>query len=337
MVRQPRERTEPMAGNDINIVLLTGGTGFLGGAAGVEILLRHPGCRILFLVRDRATETAETRLRRSLSRFADSVPLDDAWLRCEVIRGDLTDPQTLTDPRLDQVTHVLHLAANTSFLSVRGVRHTNILGTLTLAHRMRRVAGLRRFLHVSTAYICGAHAPPLVHEDDHPRPDARHLAEYTASKAETELLLERTCAGTAARDCPTIGGGRAYTIGLLAIGEHLLVLSCPGPAAARARSLVPVQGHRSGRLRGQGVGASVAETGPAASVLSCLRGRIGQRFLARHGDSVRLLSRTAAGAAVSGGGLRGVAARTAPPARTPWPWRRRSVAARHGIVLLLQP
>ena len=90
-----------MAGNATSTVLLTGGTGFLGGAASVETLLRQPGCRILFLVRDRATATAETRLHRSLSRFADSVPLDDAWLRCEVMRGDLTAPQTLTDPLMN--------------------------------------------------------------------------------------------------------------------------------------------------------------------------------------------------------------------------------------------
>ncbi len=99
---------------------------------------------------------------------------------------------TLADPPLDQATHVLHLAANTSFRSVRSVRHTNILGTLALAHRMRYVRGLQRFLYVGTAYICGANPPRIVHEDDYPRFNVTHLVEYTASKAECEMLLERT-------------------------------------------------------------------------------------------------------------------------------------------------
>jgi nucleoside-diphosphate-sugar epimerase len=92
-----------------------------------------------------------------------------------MIRGDLTDPTSLGShlmsdathvlhlasgkklaaERLDDVTHVVHLASNTSFRSVRGVRHTNIFGALTLAHRMRRVRCLRRFLYVGTSYICG--------------------------------------------------------------------------------------------------------------------------------------------------------------------------------------
>jgi nucleoside-diphosphate-sugar epimerase len=52
------------------------------------------------------------------------------------------------------------------------------------------VRGLQRFVHVSTAYICGANPPPVVQEDDYPRPEVYHLAEYTASKAMTETLME---------------------------------------------------------------------------------------------------------------------------------------------------
>jgi nucleoside-diphosphate-sugar epimerase len=111
-----------------------------------------------------------------------------------VLRGDLADPATLADSRLEAVTHILHLAANTSFRSVRGVRTTNVEGTLALAQRMRRAPGLVRFLHVGTAFICGAHPPRVVHEDDYPRPEAHHLVEYTRSKAEAELLLEKMAA-----------------------------------------------------------------------------------------------------------------------------------------------
>jgi len=86
----------------------------------------------------------------------------------------------------------LHLASSTSFRSVRGVRHTNIFGALALAHRMRRVPRLQRFLYVGTAYICGEESDRIVHEDDFPRYGVRHVVEYTSSKAECEMLLDAT-------------------------------------------------------------------------------------------------------------------------------------------------
>jgi nucleoside-diphosphate-sugar epimerase len=173
-------------------IFLTGATGFVGGATAAELVVRPNPYRLFLLARAETPGAAEARLRRSLARFLSPSLLEQAWLRITLIHGDLTDPGTFADPRLDAVTHVLHLAANTSFRSVRAVRHTNILGTMTLAHRMRRVPGLQRFLYVSTAYISGADPSPVVHEDDYPRYDVRHIAEYTASKAECEMLLEQT-------------------------------------------------------------------------------------------------------------------------------------------------
>jgi nucleoside-diphosphate-sugar epimerase len=174
------------------LVLLTGATGFLGGMATAELLRRPEPLRLLLLIRAADPAQAQARVRRSLDRFAEPGQPPYAWDRCTVLCGDLTEPATCADPRLDEATHVLHLAANTSLRSVRGVRHTNLLGTLTLAHRMRRAPALQRFLHVGTAFICGAGAPHTVHEDDYPRAGVRHLVEYTSSKAEAELLLERT-------------------------------------------------------------------------------------------------------------------------------------------------
>src|SRR5712692_11055267 len=136
-------------------ILITGATGFIGGAATAQLLLRPLPCRVLLLIRAENQEAAIARARESLIRFEDRNLLEPGWRRCEIILGDLTDPNALADSRLDEVTHVLHLAAKTSFRSVASVRHTNILGALTLAHRMRRVPKLERFLYVGTAYICG--------------------------------------------------------------------------------------------------------------------------------------------------------------------------------------
>jgi nucleoside-diphosphate-sugar epimerase len=224
-------------------ILLTGGTGFLGGAVAVELLREHPGCRLLLLVRAPTPGQALVRLRQSLARFAF---LEPAHGRCDILCADLTDPVTWTDPRLDEVTHVLHLAANTSFRSVGGVRHTNILGTLALAHRMRRVAALERFVYVSTAYLCGTDPPPLVQEDDYPRRGVRHLVEYTASKAECEMLLEQT-----APELPLVIARPSVVVGHTKLGclpsasifwyyRTLYLLSrLPGPLPAR-KDIVPV-------------------------------------------------------------------------------------------------
>ncbi len=224
-------------------ILLTGVTGFLGGAVAVELLREHPGCRLLLLVRAETPVQAELRVRQSLARFAF---LEPAPGRCATLCADLTDPAAWTDPRLDQVTHVLHLAANTSFRSVCGVRHTNIQGTLALAQRMRRVGALERFVHVSTAYLCGTNPPPVVREDDYPRPGVRHLVEYTASKAECEMLLEQK-----APELPLVIARPSVVVGHTELGclpsasifwyyRTLYLLNClPGPPRAR-KDIVPV-------------------------------------------------------------------------------------------------
>jgi nucleoside-diphosphate-sugar epimerase len=194
------------------IVLLTGATGFIGGATLARLLEKRPDCRVLLLARDRGPESASERVRRSLARFVEANRVDGMLHSCEVIPGDLTNLLSLGTGRLDDVTHVLHLASrkklaadkleevshvlhlasNTNFRAVRGVRHTNILGALALAHRMRRSSKLQRFVYVGTSYICGENSESVVHEDMFPRLNARHFTEYTASKAECEMLLETT-------------------------------------------------------------------------------------------------------------------------------------------------
>lgn len=194
------------------IIFLTGATGFIGGATLAQLLQSHPDCQALLLVRAKTQADAIARIRQSLGRFIEPRAIEQGLRSCTVICGDLTDPETLsrshwkeatdraltsekkrtTAPRLADVTHVLHLASNTSFRSVRGARHTNILGTLALAHLMRRVSNLKRFLYVGTGFICGEESDRIVHEDDYPRPGIKHIVEYTASKAECEMLLDAT-------------------------------------------------------------------------------------------------------------------------------------------------
>lgn len=226
-------------------ILVTGATGFVGGAAATRLLLRPEADRLLLLVRAATPAAAMERVQRSLSRFWES-PFEFPWERCQLIVGDLTDPVTLRDVRLDDVTHVLHVAGNTSLRSVKGVRRVNVEGTLALANRMHRAPRLARFLHVGTAYICGDQPPRLVCEDDYPRANVRHLVEYIRTKAECEQLLESDLPDlplVIARPSVVVGHTRLGSVPSASIFWYYRTLDLlrrvPAPLDAR-KDIVPV-------------------------------------------------------------------------------------------------
>jgi hypothetical protein len=70
-----------------------------------------PDCRVLLLARDRGPEPAVERVQKSLARFIGPEQVAGRVRSCEVIVGDLTNPATLGHSRLDEATHVLHLAS----------------------------------------------------------------------------------------------------------------------------------------------------------------------------------------------------------------------------------
>lgn len=168
-------------------VLLTGATGFVGGAFLAHAL--GADARLVAIVRGTSEAHARDRLRRSVQRFASEAAATSLLARATVIVGDLADESTLADARLDGVTHVVHTAACTSFASTREAWRTNVVGTKLLLERLRRAPCLERFLHVSTAYACGDRPPRAVHEDDYPRPTHSYVNGYTKSKAEAERLV----------------------------------------------------------------------------------------------------------------------------------------------------
>ncbi|TXM87673.1 NAD-dependent epimerase/dehydratase family protein, partial [Methylobacterium sp. WL122] len=134
-------------------------------------------------------EQGRQRIAARLSRFTDAFTAQRLARKVEVVPGDFTRADIDRDPRLDDCTHVLHLAADTSWWGDERVYRTNHDGTLALARRARAMPDLQRFLHVGTAMICGADADEFVAEDDYPAADARHMVAYTVSKAATETSL----------------------------------------------------------------------------------------------------------------------------------------------------
>jgi nucleoside-diphosphate-sugar epimerase len=171
-------------------VLLTGATGFLGGAF-LAHAREHSDQPITWLLPVRGKDDADARRRvwRRLTRFVDELTAARILSHAQVVRADLSSADALPEQLLEGVTHVVHLAANTSFISKKGVWEMNVDGTRRLAERVRELSTLERFVYVGTAMICGNSALETVHEDSYPSASAEHLVAYTASKAAAEQML----------------------------------------------------------------------------------------------------------------------------------------------------
>jgi nucleoside-diphosphate-sugar epimerase len=174
------------------MILVTGVTGFIGGALAAR--LENDAARIVALVRAGSREEGRARLEQSLSRFDGAERASVAVGRMEVVTGDLSSESTYGDSLFDRVTHVVHAAACTSFGSTRDVWRSNVLGTALLAKRMAEAPRLERFLYVSTAYCCGDRPGTAVFEDDSPRAEHSYVNAYSRSKADCErALFSREC------------------------------------------------------------------------------------------------------------------------------------------------
>jgi nucleoside-diphosphate-sugar epimerase len=177
-------------------ILITGATGFLGGALAAELLKTPQWSEVVLLVRAEDAAHAYQRALRSLARFTSDIEVLGRLRQEQVIVGDFTNPESFyADPRLATVKRVVHCAALTSFGANGRAFTTNVDGTLRFVHHLRQVAAIERFLHVSTAMICGDGAGDLVQEDQFPSSRVNHLVNYTESKAEAERLLRLTLPG----------------------------------------------------------------------------------------------------------------------------------------------
>lgn len=177
-------------------ILITGATGLLGGALAADMLGTAEWPKVLLLARGEDQSHAHQRIVQSLARFIKDPALLREIKPEQVLAGDFTQPATfIEDERLTTIRRVVNCAALTSFGAQARAFTTNVDGTLRFVHHLRQVAEIERFLHVSTAMICGDQPPSVVREDDYPRAHAQHLVSYTQSKAEAERLLRLTLPG----------------------------------------------------------------------------------------------------------------------------------------------
>lgn len=174
----------------MNTLLITGATGFLGGAVTVNLLKRNDAFRLLLLVRGNSRAEGLRRVKSNLAKFG----IDDSQLATltddNILIGDLANAEEFTqDSRLDEVTHVLNCAALASFGNNPFIWKVNVEGTFILASRMNQVVGLKRFVHVGTAMSCVPEANSLVTESKLNTCRDQHIVEYTWSKATVEKMM----------------------------------------------------------------------------------------------------------------------------------------------------
>ncbi|MBI2769304.1 MAG: SDR family oxidoreductase [Burkholderiales bacterium] len=172
-------------------ILLTGATGFVGGAAAADLAARGLLGQTVFLVRAADAEQGAARVRATLERFGTPAALAQSVTAAQVVCGDLTGVgEFASSPLLEGLTHVLHCAALATFSSNPRIWASNVDGTLALARAVLARSKLQRWLQVGTAMCCGPGMASPVNESWEAGAAAEaHLVPYTRSKVAVELAL----------------------------------------------------------------------------------------------------------------------------------------------------
>jgi nucleoside-diphosphate-sugar epimerase len=155
------------------VILLTGGTGFLGGYA-LARLVERTDEPIALLVRARSDADADAKLWRNMQLHWTRQQLEAHRKRIRYVSGDLNEDRLGVDPGTWEsvardVTSICHVAASLNRKSEKACLNTNLRGTLSMIQLARGAVdrgGLRRFTHVSTVAVCGKRWKELVQEDE---------------------------------------------------------------------------------------------------------------------------------------------------------------------------
>lgn len=171
-------------------ILITGATGFLGGAVVANLLHNKYKDQLLLLVRADSLMAGLSRVKDNLTKFSLDQSLLDSLTKENILLGDLSSPDDfINDPRIDKTTHVVNCAAIASFGKNPIIWKVNVEGTFRFAKRMSQIKVLERFLHVGTAMSCVPECNTIVTEDILDTEREEHIVEYTWSKARIEKMM----------------------------------------------------------------------------------------------------------------------------------------------------
>lgn len=177
-------------------VFITGGTGFVGGKLLKRLVEEDHSGTIYALCRARDARDVQRRARETFFRlFHDgALGIEMLWDRVVWLRGDMTEPGLgLSSTARDRITHevdtIYHAAASTDFELPRELAFAiNVEGVRSLIELALATENLKRFVHISTAYVVGKRNGS-VRPDELPGPKGPFNNSYEESKAASERLL----------------------------------------------------------------------------------------------------------------------------------------------------
>jgi nucleoside-diphosphate-sugar epimerase len=217
----------------MSVRLITGATGFVGGAVVLELLDRT-GDRILGLVRGRDGAQARARLHGALEEMAEGYGRPDLIAavreRTDAVPGDILAPACGADPAaLPRVDEFWHVAASLRYKEKdrEEIEAANVGGTAH-ALELAGLLGVPVFNYVSTGYVAGARRG-IVPEGPVLDPALANNC-YEETKIRAEQLVEAAAENLRVRILrPTIVVGHSRTrhglnwSGLYGFARQLLV------------------------------------------------------------------------------------------------------------------
>jgi thioester reductase-like protein len=169
------------------LVLMTGATGFVGRRL-LRVWLEKTSARVVVLTRPQNGDATAARCGVAVPELAE-----DFSRRVTAVAADLTDPglglsSALRNELTTAVTHIVHCGGLVRFdVPLADARAANTTGTAAMLDLARQCPRLRRFDHISTAFVAGCRRG-VVREDEHDRGQQHHNG-YERSKLEAELLV----------------------------------------------------------------------------------------------------------------------------------------------------
>ena len=180
------------------VILLTGGTGFIGTHV-AKLLLDEPDTELVVLVMASDPPEAEHLLARAwwdLPALGAAIGKNVRAVAGDVRSSRLGLPDEIYRDLVRRVDVVIHTAADLRLdASIEDLRATNVEGVrhvLGFAREIDAVHGLQRLVHVSTAYVAGGRTGTI---DEGPPTDRfGFLNPYEQSKYEGEMLVRAAMA-----------------------------------------------------------------------------------------------------------------------------------------------
>jgi nucleoside-diphosphate-sugar epimerase len=177
--------------------LVTGATGFVGGALVIE-LLQRTDAEVACLVREDGSLGAQQRLHASLLHAASSYDCahlaSEIHRRCIAVPGDILAPSCgAAAMRLGNGGEIWHCAASLKFREEQGseIFAHNVEGTRNIL-KLARSLKCSALNYVSTAYVAGARNGVI--REERPLLGAATNNSYEESKVQAEILLTQFAA-----------------------------------------------------------------------------------------------------------------------------------------------